>query len=78
MFGGGFNPFGGGGMNPETMKMASEMISKMSDEELKNYAKMMGKSFILNLISRHAQSLSRNASSKRWYDGRQKAQLLGI
>lgn len=38
MFGG----FPMGGLSPEAMKMASEQISKMSDEELRAYARQMG------------------------------------
>jgi len=43
----GFNPnmFSGMNFDPQQMKMASDMISKMSDDELRNYAKMMGKIF---------------------------------
>ena len=29
-------------MNPDTMKMASEQISGMSDEQLNNFSKMTG------------------------------------
>lgn len=42
MFGGGFPNFMGGGINPEMMKQASAMMANMSDDELRNYAKMAG------------------------------------
>ena len=39
---GGFNPFGQGSPDPNQMKDASSKILSMSDDELRNYAKMMG------------------------------------
>jgi len=38
----GYNPSMFNNMNMDQMKMASDMLSGMSDEQLRGYAKMMG------------------------------------
>ncbi len=38
----GYNPSMFNNMNMDQMKMASDMLSGMSDEQLASYAKMMG------------------------------------
>jgi len=42
----GYNPSMLNNMNVDQMKMASDMLSGMSDEQLRGYAKMMGNSSI--------------------------------
>ena len=44
----GFNPSMLNNMNMDQMKMASDMLSGMSDEQLRSYGQMMGISFFSN------------------------------
>ena len=42
----GFNPSMFNNMSPDQMKMTSDMINGMSDDQLRSYAKMAGPSFL--------------------------------
>eukprot|EP01016_Furgasonia_blochmanni_P005760 TRINITY_DN12267_c0_g2_i2.p1 TRINITY_DN12267_c0_g2~~TRINITY_DN12267_c0_g2_i2.p1 ORF type:complete len:643 (-),score=139.41 TRINITY_DN12267_c0_g2_i2:945-2873(-) len=49
-------------MNPQTMKMASDMISKMSDEDLKRFASMSGMGNVSPDLLRNSAGMMSNMS----------------